>query len=106
VAAARTEDAVTPARTLTLRTADAVDTLQPAGSVLDELLTAGQLAAILQMRVSTVEDYARRGILPSIKLGRHRRFVRSQVECVIDEMIGDAGVASGARLSRRPSSRR
>lgn len=49
-------------------------------SLLNELLNAQQVAAILQLRVSTVEDYARRGVLPSLKLGRHRRFLRSQVE--------------------------
>jgi excisionase family DNA binding protein len=49
-------------------------------SVLDELLTSAQVAAILQMKVSTIEDYARRGVLPSVKLGRHRRFIRSQLE--------------------------
>ena len=43
-------------------------------------MTASQIAEVLQMRTSTIEDYARRGILPSIKLGRHRRFIRSQVE--------------------------
>jgi hypothetical protein len=31
-------------------------------------------------------DYARRGVLPSIKLGKHRRFVRSQVEDAIVEL--------------------
>ena len=46
-------------------------------SLLTELMTADQVAELLQMRRSTVEDYARRGLLPSIKLGRHRRFVRS-----------------------------
>ena len=52
----------------------------PGRSVLDELLTSRQVASILQMKVSTVEDYARRGVLPSVKLGRHRRFIRSQLE--------------------------
>jgi excisionase family DNA binding protein len=52
-------------------------------SLLDELMTAQQIAGILQMRVSTIEEYARRGLLPSIKLGRHRRFVRSDVEAAI-----------------------
>jgi len=52
-------------------------------AILDQLMTAQQIAGVLQMRVSTVEDYARRGLLPSIKLGRHRRFVRSQVERAI-----------------------
>ncbi len=56
-------------------------------SVLDELLTSRQLADLLQMRLSTVEDYARRGILPSLKLGRHRRFVRSQVEETIHALL-------------------
>ena len=49
-------------------------------SWLTELMTAGQIAELLQMKRSTVEDYARRGLLPSIKLGRHRRFVKSDVE--------------------------
>jgi excisionase family DNA binding protein len=49
-------------------------------SLLTELMTADQVAELLQMRRSTVEDYARRGLLPSLKLGRHRRFVRSDVE--------------------------
>jgi excisionase family DNA binding protein len=38
------------------------------------------MADLLQMKRSTIEDYARRGLLPSIKLGRHRRFVRADVE--------------------------
>jgi hypothetical protein len=54
-----------------------------AGSPLDELLTSRQVGALLQLRISTVEDYARRGILPSLKLGRHRRYLRSQVEHTI-----------------------
>jgi len=52
-------------------------------SVLEQLMTAPQVAAVLHLRPSTVEDYARRGLLPSIKLGRHRRFVRSELERAI-----------------------
>jgi excisionase family DNA binding protein len=55
-------------------------------SLLDELMTARQIADVLQMRVSTIESYARRGLLPSIKLGRHRRFVRSRVEEAIAQL--------------------
>jgi excisionase family DNA binding protein len=55
-------------------------------SWLTELLTAAQMAELLQMKRSTVEDYARRGLLPSIKLGRHRRFVRSDVEAALAEL--------------------
>ena len=61
--------------------------LEPGGaSLLDELLNAEQVAALLQLRVSTVEAYARRGVLPSLKLGRHRRFLRSQVELTIADL--------------------
>jgi excisionase family DNA binding protein len=49
-------------------------------SLLDELMTAHEVAAALQMKVSTIEAYARRGVLPSVKVGRHRRFIRSQLE--------------------------
>lgn len=56
---------------------------------LDELLTAGQLAELLMLRTSTVEDYARRGVLPSLKLGRHRRFVRSDVLSAIETLRRD-----------------
>jgi excisionase family DNA binding protein len=52
-------------------------------SLLDELITARQIAETLQMRVSTVEAYARRGLLPSVKLGRYRRFIKSEVERAI-----------------------
>jgi excisionase family DNA binding protein len=65
-----------------------VTTDQPPTSVLDELMTAGEVATILQLRVSTVEDYARRGVLPSIKVGRHRRFLRSEVDSAIARLAG------------------
>ena len=59
-------------------------------SLLTELMTADQVADLLQMRRSTVEDYARRGLLPSLKLGRHRRFVRSDVEATIARLRNGA----------------
>lgn len=49
-------------------------------SLLDELMTAQEVAALLRLRLSTVEGYARRGLLPSVKVGRHRRFLRSHIE--------------------------
>jgi excisionase family DNA binding protein len=54
--------------------------------VRDELLTADQLASLLQLPRSTIEDYARRGLLPSLKLGRHRRFVRFDVLDALDRL--------------------
>jgi excisionase family DNA binding protein len=56
-------------------------------SLLDELMTAQEVADLLRLRLSTVESYARRGLLPSIKVGRHRRFIRSQVEQALRDLV-------------------
>jgi hypothetical protein len=49
-----------------------------------------------------VSDYARRGVLPSIKLGRHRRFVRSDIDAAIERMrLGRATQPSGASARSR-----
>jgi excisionase family DNA binding protein len=76
-----------------LALADPEPPAAPTASLLDELMTAQQMASALQMRVSTIEAYARRGLLPSVKLGRHRRFVRSRVERAI-ALLNDAGPKS------------
>ena len=55
-------------------------------SLLSELMTSAQVAELLQMKRTTIEDYARRGLLPSLKLGRHRRFVRSDVEVALERL--------------------
>lgn len=60
-------------------------------AALDELMTAEQVAALLLLPTSTVKDYARRGVLPSIKLGKHRRFVRSQVQSAIEALAQREG---------------
>lgn len=54
--------------------------------VLGEIMTAQQVAELLQMQRSTVEDYGRRGVIPSIKLGRHRRYIRSDVVALIEQL--------------------
>ncbi len=54
--------------------------------VLGEILTAQQLAEMLRMQRSTIEDYGRRGVIPSIKLGRHRRYIRSDVVALIEQL--------------------
>jgi excisionase family DNA binding protein len=56
------------------------DATDAGASLLDELMTAQEVAAIFRLRVSTIEEYARRGLLPDVKVGRHRRFIRYQVE--------------------------
>ena len=44
-----------------------------------DVLTADQVAVILQVRPCTVADWARRGIIPSYKLGKFRRYSHSDV---------------------------
>jgi excisionase family DNA binding protein len=38
------------------------------------------LGDVPNLPVKTVHQYARQGVLPSIKLGRHRRFLLADVE--------------------------
>lgn len=41
--------------------------------------TAAETADFLRLRPSTVADMARRGDLPSIRIGRHRRYLKADV---------------------------
>lgn len=66
---------------------------EPARITLDQLLTSQQVADLLAMRRSTVEDYARRGLIPSIKLGRHRRYLKADIEAAINQ-LRDSGRAA------------
>ena len=45
-----------------------------------DILDREQVGDLLGLRPSTVDDLRRRGDLPSIRLGRHRRFLRADVE--------------------------
>ena len=51
-------------------------------SLSEPLLRADDIAALFQLPVSTVYEYARRqgDPLPALRLGRHIRFVRQDVE--------------------------
>lgn len=46
----------------------------------EDILDREQVGELLGLRPSTVDDLRRRGDLPSIRLGRHRRFLRADVE--------------------------
>jgi excisionase family DNA binding protein len=46
----------------------------------DEVMTAGEVAELLGMPVSTVYYLARRGELPACRLGRTWRFLRPRLE--------------------------
>ena len=62
------------------RELDTSGSFEPRGLTRADLMTAAQVAELLSVPVSTVRDWGRRGVLPRIKLGRHVRFVRVQVE--------------------------
>ena len=45
-----------------------------------DILDREQVGELLGLRPSTVDDLRRRGELRAIRLGRHRRFLRADVE--------------------------
>jgi excisionase family DNA binding protein len=45
-----------------------------------DVMTATSVAELLGVKKSTVEDWARRGVIPSRKRGRRRIFLRWEVE--------------------------
>jgi excisionase family DNA binding protein len=59
-----------------------------------DVMTAAEVAAYLQIPVRSVHAYAARGELPSVRIGRHRRFSRAAVETVMDV---------SRQLERRPA---
>jgi excisionase family DNA binding protein len=48
-----------------------------------DVLTAREVAALLHVPRSTVEHWARMGIVPSKKVGRRRIYVRSRIEALL-----------------------
>jgi excisionase family DNA binding protein len=49
----------------------------------DDVMTAREVARLLHTPVSTVEDWARRAILPSVKIGKRRLYIRQEIEAVL-----------------------
>lgn len=46
----------------------------------EEVLRAEDVSRILHVPVSTIYEWARTGALPSRKRGRHRLFIRAEIE--------------------------
>lgn len=59
------------------------DGVPPRGLTRADLMTAAQVAELLDVPVSTVREWGRNGTLPRIKLGRHVRFIRARIEAAI-----------------------
>jgi len=45
--------------------------------------TAAEVAAFLRVPGSTVEDWARRGVIPSRRIGSRRIYLRSKIEAML-----------------------
>jgi excisionase family DNA binding protein len=50
------------------------------GITREDVLTVTDVATLLDLKPYTVQEYARRGILPGRKLGRTWRFLRPELE--------------------------
>ncbi len=57
----------------------------------DDLLTANDVAEVLQIKRSTALDYMRRGVIPACKIGRRWYALRSRLDAHIGDLFdGDA----------------
>jgi excisionase family DNA binding protein len=77
-------------------------TAAPKRLTADDVMTAREVAGLLRSPVSTVEDWARRGILPSVKIGKRRLYVRQNVEAVLTGQ-GEARPMTAGNDSAAPS---
>ncbi len=59
------------------------DLATPRGLTRAELMSAQEVAELMDVPVSTVREWGRNGTLPRVKLGRHVRFIRGHVEAAI-----------------------
>jgi excisionase family DNA binding protein len=48
-----------------------------------DVMSVSEVAELLHVPRSTVSDWARREILPSVKIGRRRIYVRQQIEAIL-----------------------
>lgn len=73
---------------------------RPRGITREDVLTVADVAALLDLKVHTVQEFARRGLLPGRKLGRSWRFLRPELEEAIRDLPGPEVRRSGN--ARRP----
>ncbi len=60
-----------------------------------DVMTVREVAELLRAPVSTVGDWARRGIIPSRKLDRRRVFIRARIEEVLLDDTGEQARSRG-----------
>lgn len=59
----------------------------------ESLLTAPDVAKLLGVPTSWVYDQSRRGRIPTVTLGRYRRYRREAIDAWLRQIENDAGVA-------------
>ncbi len=59
----------------------------------EDVLDGREVAELLHLPISTVLEYARRGLLPGHKLGRRWIFLRDEVEAAVRGRPGDRSAA-------------
>jgi excisionase family DNA binding protein len=68
------------------------------------LMTAAEVAELLGVPVSWVYEQSRQGHIPTVTLGRYRRYRREAIEAWLEELEGSAAnerIAKGPNGSRR-----
>ncbi len=45
-----------------------------------DVMTVSEVSDLLHVPVSTIADWGRRGLLPSVKIGRRRLYIRPKIE--------------------------
>ncbi len=64
-----------------------------------DILSVNEVAELLKLSPRTVGEYGARGVLPSVKIGRHRRFSRRALETLM--AAGPTGSAAAERPDLR-----
>jgi excisionase family DNA binding protein len=59
----------------------------------EDVLDGRDVAELLHLPISTVLEYARRGLLPGHKLGRRWIFLRDEIEATVRSRSGDKSAA-------------
>jgi excisionase family DNA binding protein len=59
----------------------------------EDVLDGRDVAELLHLPISTVLEYARRGLLPGHKLGRRWIFLRDEIEAAVRGRPGDRSAA-------------
>ena len=59
----------------------------------EDVLDCREVGELLHLPVSTVLEYARRGLLPGHKLGRRWIFLRDEIEAAVRGQMGGSAAA-------------